>query len=266
MDRQTQRKIGSFRLAAAIAATSLIAAGAWAAAGRQMNSVWDIQPSETWSEPKEIGKGELLVDPAMHARGLIEIMEDVDGPGGEMLLREGDKLYQIATSAGSVYCTTDDQPKIGNEGKFTLIVLVCLVDSNRDGTFDGHFREPATKGVPIVFGDVPTKLRANGAIRYEQRPTNATGGRFRMRVELDSDPAKAKTLRFTYSTADTVEEANKQLLQTVTEVRNGNYPQRFAVLDGVFELTGVSNGKAVVRMLTPTGAYPFLMERGSIKL
>ena len=38
------------------------------------------------------------------------------------------------------------------------------------------------------------------------------------------------------------------------------------VLDGVFELTGVSNGKAVVRMLTPTGPYPFLMERGSIKL
>ena len=251
---------------AAIAATSLIAAGAWAAAGRQLNAVWDIQPSETWSAPKEIGKGEVLVEPAMHARGLIEIMEDVEGPAGEIMLRKEDKLYLITTNAGLVYCTTDDQPKINNEGKFTVILLVCLVDSNRDGTFEGHFREPASKGVPIVFGDVPTKLRTNGAVKYEQRPTNATGGRFRMRVELESDPAKAKTLKFTYSTADTVEEANKQLLQTVTEVRNGNYPQRFAVLDGVFELTGVSNGKAVVRMLSPTGHYPFLMERGSIKL
>jgi hypothetical protein len=261
------RSLRRTKLGAAIAATSLIAAGAWAAAaGRQLNAVWDIQPSETWSAPKEIGKGELLVDPAMHARALIEIMEDVEGGGGEILLRQGDKLYLVTTNAGAVYCTTDDQPKINNEGKFTLIVLVCLVDSNRDGTFEGHFREPATKGVPIVFGDVPTKLRPNGAVRYEQRPTNATGGRFRMRIELESDPAKAKTLKFTYTTADTVEDANKQLLQTVTEVRNGGYPQRFAVLDGVFELTGVSNGKAVVRMLTPTGPYPFLMERGTIKL
>ena len=260
------RSLRPANMAIALAATSLVAAGAWAAAGRQLNAVWDIQPSETWSAPKEIGKGDVLVDPAMHARGLIEIMEDVDGPAGEILLRQGDKLYLISTNAGLVYCTTDDQPKINNEGKFTLIVLVCLVDADRDGTFEGHFREPATKGVPIVFGDVPAKLRTNGAVRYEQRPTNATGGRFRMRIELESDPAKAKTLRFTYSTADTVEEANKQLLQTVTEVRNGGYPQRFAILDGVFELTGVRNGKAVVRMLTPTGPYPFLMERGSIKL
>jgi hypothetical protein len=260
------RKVRPATLCAAVAAASLVAAGAWAAAGRQLNSVWEIQPSETWSAPKEIGKGELLIDPAMHARGLIEIMEDVDGPSGDILLRQGDKLYLVATNAGTVYCTTDDQPKINNEGKFIVILVVCLVDSDRDGTFEGHFREPATKGVPIVFGDVPTKLRTNGAVKYEQRPTNATGGRFRMRIELDSDPAKSKTLRFTYSTADTVEEANKQLLQTVTEVRNSNYPQRFALLDGVFELTGVSNGKAVVRMLTPTGPYPFLMERGSIKL
>lgn len=261
------KKLRRANVAAAIAAASLIAAGAWAAApGREMNAVWDIQPSETWSAPKEIGKGDVLIDPAMHARGLIEIMEDVTGPEGGQLLVRGDKLYQIATNAGSVYCTTEDQPKIGNEGKFTLILVVCLVDSNRDGTFEGHFREPASKGVPIVFGDVPTKLRSNGPVRCEQRPTNATGARFRMRVELDSDPAKAKTLKFTYSTADTVEEANKQLLQTVTEVRNSGYPQRFAVLDGVFELTGVRNGKAVVRMLSPTGPYPFLMERGSIKL
>ena len=242
------------------------AAGAWAAAGRQMNSVWDIQPSETWTAPKEIGKGELLVDPAMHARGLIEIKENVLGSAGEDLLREGDKLYLITTNAGLVYCTTDDQPKINNEGKFSVIVLVCLVDANRDGTFEGHFRRPATKGVPIVFGEVPTKLRSNGTVKYEQRPTNATGGRFRMRIELESDPAKSKTLKFTFTTADTVEEANKQLLQTVTEVRNSGYPQRFAILDGVFELTGVSNGKAVIRMLTPTGPYPFLMEQGSIKL
>jgi|GEM_PF-5747384 len=248
------------------AGTALIATTAWATAGRQMESVWDIQRSETWSAPREIGKGELLVDPAMHPRGLIEIMENVQAGSGQDLLFKGDKLYLVSTAAGAVYCTTDDQPKINNEGKFSVIVLVCLVDSNRDGTFDGHFREPATKGVPIVFGDVPKTLRSNGAVRYEQRPTNATGGRFRMRIELESDPVKAKTLRFTYTMADTAEAANKQLLQTVAEVRNSAYPQRFVVLDGLFELTGVSNGKAVVRMLTPTGPYPFLMERGTINL
>jgi hypothetical protein len=49
-------------------------------------------------------------------------------------------------------------------------------------------------------------------------------------------------------------------------VPNRNYPQSFEILGGVFELTGVKDGKAVVRMLAPTSDYPFMVEPGTVKL
>jgi hypothetical protein len=248
---------------AAAAAALLIAGAAWAAEGPAVSSLWDIQPSEAWTAPRELAKGEVLVEPAILPKALIEIMEDVPGgAGGDYLLRRGDLLYRLTTAAGAVYCTIEGQQMIGSEARFAHTILVCLVDADSDGTFEGHYRKNATRGVPVIFGSVPATLRPLGPVRHESRPPSTVAGRYSMRVELDSDPAKGKPLRFTYTSAAG---GNTLLLTASARVPNGPYPQSFEVLGGYFQLIGVNGGKAVIRMISPTTPYPFLLEPESIK-
>jgi len=249
----------SLRPAGWIAAAALLSAGAaWAAGEVEIVSLWDIQPSETWTAPHEVGKDEVLVEPAILPKALIEIIQDVPGgAGGFALLSKGDLLYRLSTTSGAVYCTIQTQAPINAEARFGLNMLVCLVDAARDGTFEGHFRRHATPGVPVIFGSVPPKLKPLGPLRYEARPPAALAGRFTMRIKLDSDPAKARLLRFSFASA---EGASTQALTATAKVANGPYPQRFEALGGYFELTGVNGGKAVIRMISPTTPYPFMME------
>ena len=83
-----------------------------------------------------------------------------------------------------------------------------------------------------------------------------------MRVVLGSNPAKAKQLRFHYAVSG---DKGEVPLAGTTKVANGPYPQRFDVLGGRFELSGVRDGKAIVRMLAPTRAQPFAMQSTYIK-
>ena len=250
------------RLAAAGAA--LIAASASSAPARpQVTSLWDIQGSSTWTAPRELAQGDPLIELPILPQGLIELTEDFsDG-----LLRKGDLLYKVSIEGGAVYCTLDPQPMIANEGKFAHTILVCLADTDGDGAFEGYYRRRAAAGIPLIFGEVPAKLLPLGDVKYEARPTAGIAGVFAMRILLDSDPAKARQLRFTYSAGDPKgSEAGTIKLTATAEVKNGNYPQRFEVLGGFFELTGVNGGKAVVRMISPTAPYPFMVEEGTVKL
>jgi hypothetical protein len=248
---------------AASAAALLATAALAAAANREVTSVWDIQTSGRWAEPREVAKGEPLIELDIVPPGLIELMDELP----DVPLRQGDLLYRLTTRSGAVYCTVDSQPMIANENKFAHTILICLVDNDGDGTFEGHFRRRAAAGVPLIFGEVPAKLQPVPAIRYEQRRPSSIAGAYKLRILLDSDPAKAKQLKFTYSAGDPKGEvANTMKLAAVTEVPNRNYPQSFEILGGVFELTGVKDGKAVVRMVAPTSDYPFMVEPGTVKL
>jgi hypothetical protein len=248
-----------FALAGLLAATALAAAPT----GREVTALWNIQGSGTWPAPRELAKGDALLELPILPPGLIELSEDL--PGGT--LRAGELLYKLTAQSGTVYCTVDAQPMIGNENKFGHTILVCLVDADNDGTFEGSFRRRASAGVPLIFGEVPAKLQPVGPARYEQRPPSSIGGAFLMRILLDGDPAKPKALRFTYSAgAADGEEANIMKLSEYAEVPNKNYPRQFEVLGGLFELTGVKDGKAVVRMISPTAPYPFIVEPGTVKL
>lgn len=248
----------------AVAAAGLLAAAALSAPARpQVTSLWDIQSSGQWSAPKELAKGDPLLELPILPQGMIELTEDVN----DGLLRQGDLLYKLTTHGGAVYCTIDSQPMIANEAKFAHTILVCLVDGDSDGTFEGYYRRRAAAGVPLIFGEVPSKLQTVGTVKYEARPPANISGVFAMRILLDSDPAKAKQLRFTYSAGDPKgSEAGTMKLSAVAEVRNSNYPQRFEVLGGFFELSGVNGGKAVIRMISPTELYPFVVEEGTVKL
>jgi hypothetical protein len=254
--------IASARLA--VAAAGLLAAAALSAPSRPVvTSLWDIQGSGQWTAPKELAKGDPLLELSILPQGMIELTEDMN----DGLLRQGDLLYKLTTQGGAVYCTIDPQPMIANEAKFAHTILVCLVDGNADGIFEGYYRRRAAAGIPLIFGEVPSKLLPVGTVKYEARPPANVAGVFAMRILLDSDPAKAKQLRFTYSAGDPKgSEAGTIKLSAVAEVRNGNYPQRFEVLGGFFELTGVNGGKAVVRMISPTAPYPFMVEEGTVKL
>lgn len=244
-------------LSALLAATAALPAPA----RREMNSVWDILTSGRWTEPREVAKGEPLIELDIVPPGLIELSDELP----DVPLRQGDLLYRLTAQSG-IYCTVDGQPMIANENKFAHTIVICLVDNDGDGTFDGHFRRRAAAGVPLIFGEVP-RLQPVPAIRYEQKPPSSIAGAYKLRILLDSDPAKAKQLKFTFSAGDPKGEvANTMKLAAVTEVPNRNYPQSFEILGGVFELTGVRDGKAVVRMLTPTSDYPFMVEPGTVKL
>lgn len=245
-------------LSAMLAATAAVPAPA----GRELNSVWDIEASERWTGPREVAKGEPLIELDIVPPGLIELMDELP----DVPLRQGDLLYRLTGQSG-IYCTVDGQPMIANENKFAHTIVICLVDDDGDGAFEGHFRRRAAAGIPLVFGELPSRLQPVPAIRYERRPPSSVAGAFKLRILLDSDPAKARQLKFTYSAGDPKGEvANTMKLAAVTEVPNRNYPQSFEILGGVFELTGVSNGKAVVRMVAPTSDYPFMVEPGTVKL
>jgi hypothetical protein len=248
---------------AALGALFLASAAIPAGVSREVTSIWDINASGRWTEPREVAKGEPLIELDIVPPGLIEIMDDLP----DVPLRQGDLLYRLSWQSGAVYCTVDAQPMIANENKFAHTMLICLVDGNGDGTFEGHIRRRAAAGVPLIFGEIPSRLQPVPAVRYEQRQPSSIAGAFKLRILLDSDPAKAKQLKFAYSAGDPKGEvADTMKLATVTEVANRDYPQSFEILGGLFELTGVKDGKAVVRMIAPTSDYPFMVEPGTVKL
>jgi hypothetical protein len=244
---------------AVVAAACLLAGTVTAADGLRVSSIWDIQASEAWAGEREIGKGDLLVAPDILPQALIALTEDVAGEGGKTLLRRGDLLYRLTTARGAVYCTVDRQKKTGTESLTVgaLGVLVCPVDTDSDGVFEGYYRKIATDGVPIIFGSVPAALKPIGPIRYEARQPAMLAGRHAMRVTLASDPARAKHLRFVYAAGS---EQSAVPLARTTKVASGPFPQHFEVLGGRFELRGVRDGKAIVHMLAPTRPHPFGMQ------
>ena len=248
---------------AAIAAGLFAASALPAARGPEVASIWDIQGATPWTEEHAVGNTETLIELPIHPRGLIKIGEDVPGgPLGLPLLRQDELLYKVTVQGTGLYCTVDAQEPIANEARFAHTILICLVDRDGDGRFEGYFRRGASKGVPLIFGTVPEELKPIGAISYEQAPPAALADTFTMRVKLDSDPAKAKKLRFVYEAGHG---KNVLPLTVVTEVRNSAYPQVFELLGGLFELTGVRDGKAVIRMTSPTTLYPYMVEAGTVK-
>jgi hypothetical protein len=244
-------------------AAGLLASAALAASGPEVASIWDIQPSGAWTEEHLLAKDDVLVEPAIHPRGLIQIQEDVSGgPAGEPLLHKDDLLYRVTVQGAALYCTADAQRPVSNEARFAHTILICIVDRDSDGTFEGYYRKGASKGVPLIFGTIPAELKPVGAIRYSELPTAALGAHFKMRIKLDSDPAKGRQLRFIYEAGYG---DNYLPLTIVTEVRNGSFPQVFEALGGLFQVTGVRDGKVVIKMTSPTTLYPYMLEAGSVK-
>src|SRR5688572_30829028 len=74
-----------------------------APASREVTSVWDILTSGRWTEPREVAKGEPLIELDIVPPGLIELMDDAP----DVPLRQGDLLYRLSFQNGAVYCTAD---------------------------------------------------------------------------------------------------------------------------------------------------------------
>lgn len=145
---------------------SITVTGAASAQSRNMSTVWMIQPSAETPPEQVIGYDGWVLKQALLPEGLFRLDGDAKVPGRPPLFPKNAQLIEVRTDGAIVACDA-----IARRQKLLGANQYCLIDYDRDGSFDGMFAvQNISKGggMPTVQGRYPTKAKPIEPVAYSR--------------------------------------------------------------------------------------------------
>ena len=155
------------------------AAAAAAAAARMaeedqrfFSSAWRIAASSEPLGRRTVSDGDYVLRNRLLPRSLVRLTADAVEPGSNKVIASaGTQLFGLNSRNAAIWCVVGRRdPGIA----MRLLVAdvgnrqVCLVDRDKDGDLDGHFRvSNQVRGVPNFSGYLPRELEPLAAAAYE---------------------------------------------------------------------------------------------------
>jgi hypothetical protein len=137
----------------------LVCASPAAAADRNLVTMWMVGESLVSAETRLVKRGDFILQHRLLPMGLVELTS----AGAEDLL-PGKQLVEIRAGDAAVFC----DPAIKGQ-KLIGHAQPCLVDADRDGTFEGMFLTTSvTKGMLTIQGKRPKDPRPIAPIAYRR--------------------------------------------------------------------------------------------------
>ena len=143
---------------------------------RYFISMWYVAESDQPLGRRTVNDGDYVLRSRLLPPSLIRLTADAVEPAtGRVIAPAGTQLFGLESRAAPIWCVAGRR----DPGVAERILLsggsnrqICLVDSDKDGDLDGHFRvQNVVKGVPNFAGHLPRELDPlSGAAFETQRP------------------------------------------------------------------------------------------------
>lgn len=252
MSRTILRSVSvSSLILAAVSFTATAAEGP----DRTYETIWMIQADENQIGTRRVAVGSPIIEQRLLPFGLAETVEDIRSGSGDVLVEKGRQLFQLRVATGKTFCVVE-VPRPSFYRSFMLgggNLQLCLIDSDDDGVFDGHFNGGnPMRGVPFINGRQPRKPKqAMG--RYSLLTPDQFSQPYTVRLSLVSADVSAKgDSRISYR-IDFGDEVTRQKLTNFISGGIGHTE----ILDAQWNALEIGDDVVKVDVTRPMPSQPF---------
>jgi hypothetical protein len=182
------------------------------------------------------------------------------GAKGEELLPSGTELFGTKSDSADIYCSTA-QKGAGIATQFLLGFgrtgqkQRCLIDTDRDNDFDGHFKVAGEiKGLPSLYTRTPKTLDSLDGLKYSSIDPVEMVQKYFVAVEYQGKPLLYDRRNFTVTFGT---DEKKESLTSWIYTKGSIYPQTLTYLGGQFTVLNEDQGVLNVRIDRQMPSQPF---------
>ncbi len=161
-----------FTLSIGVATLGFALSGTSFAQSRSISTTWHVQPAVAPPEAQTVNKGEWVIKQTLLPKGLFRLESNVDLEEAPLLIA-GAQFIELDAEGPLVACDA-----VGRKQILLNTRRNCLIDYERDGTFDGVFPLQGTSiggGLPDYTGKFPKDAQRIPPARYSRiSPTEIT--------------------------------------------------------------------------------------------
>jgi hypothetical protein len=226
---------------------------------RRYETVWNIELDQSQTGIRSVTVDQPVLEQRLLPFGLAVTEEDIRSETGDVLVEKGRQLFQLQVAQGKTFCLAS----VPRPSAFRTIMLgggnlqLCLIDSDADGTFDGHFNGGnPMRGVPFIKGRQPANpKRASG--KYSLLAPDQFALRYTVRILLSHArmPASGEPL-IVYR----IDFGDDQTRQGLTSAISGTLGH-MSILGAQWEARAIDGSTAKIEVISPMPNRPFQVER-----
>ncbi|MGH6617078.1 hypothetical protein [Sphingomonas sp.] len=216
---------------------------------RSFRTIWMIEGPKPGPETVSIPEKELVLKQRLFPTGLVKLSQAFPGrqEGEVAALPAGAELIQAVVQQGKLYCSTHFQRASGLKGFLRSsgskwVVLTCLLDTDRDGSFDQAFTGAGLPALPGAIGQLPKKPMPITPLPYEIIDPSAFSERYFVGLRYDGQ-AKIGTLR-RFNVVFGTDGAWDGLTDNIFTKRDSDLPKTLTVMGSSITILG-GDGKNV---------------------
>jgi hypothetical protein len=230
-----------------VAAVASLLSTPASAEDRSLRNAWTILDDSALQGERILARGDYVFKQRLAPIGLAELGEEGVAVAG---LAGSSQLIEVQSPGAIVFCDPALRAR-----KMLGHAQPCLVDSDRDGRFEGMFlTSSTTKGILMVQGNRPKVPKPIVPIAYRRLEVSAFALRLFVGVEYrgNSNPAGNHIFQVNYGSDGAMESLTERFA-----IGKVNLPATRTPFGGEFELLSESSQGIRIRVSRTIPAQPF---------
>ncbi|TGX53475.1 hypothetical protein E5A73_11600 [Sphingomonas gei] len=239
-------------MAQVLAAAAILATPSMGhAQSRDLQSLWIVQPSSAPMGDRALASGEFVLKQRLLPTGLAELGSDIALGGGKAKLVSGTQLIAAGTEGAKVFCIAE----VAKQKLIGASFQPCLIDSDRDGDFDGWFSAVSqTKGLLTLAGKYPKKPKPIAETAYREVAPETMRDEYFVAIERRNyfNIYSRESFMIAFGREGQVDRLTAPISFKSTEM-----PRELTVMGAKFTAIAEQEGKMLVRVSAAMPRQPF---------